>query len=183
MNLLEALKDKEISGEKLASIAASQVNNFTRQTEILNQILNDEEAYAEFKPICIAFVESLATENKEPFWHDGRNEYACRAASVIMDYDGIKPFLELTTWDGTTFPTLRSTRISMWERRTGKTVDRAGEFALYMSNEHRTLQQSFAELAFVCISTMFKESGDENFEKYMSERLFAGGDWTRTPLI
>ena len=183
MNLLEALKDKEVSGEKLASIAANQVNNFTRQTEMLSKILNDEEAYAEFKPICIAFVKSLATENKETYWHDGRNEYACRVASIIMDYDEIKPFLEITTWDGTIIPTLKSTRIAMWERTTGKKVDRAGEFAFFMSNEHRTLQQSFAELAFMCISTMIKESGDEYFDKYMSEQLFLGDSWTRTPLI
>lgn len=179
--LLDAIKNSEVTGKELSIIASNAVNSFSRQTDMLREILDDEDAKFEFQKMCVAYVKSLATANQKEFWHDGRNEYSCCvAAAIVNDFDAFQKYANITTWDGAISYTVRSPR--EWSFKTSMTVDRAGEFAFYMSMEHRTLQQSFAELAFICLSEMFVEGGDD-LMAFWTKRGCNTESWTRTPLI
>lgn len=150
-NLYEAIKDKEMSGKELASCAASQVNSFGSQKDIYNQIMSDDETCYEFLCMAFAFTKDLAvqyTENR----YDGRNEAACKVAYALTKNETFRMVCRTATeWDGS----MDIMQLKRRETKSGHKASRECEFACNMRNEHRTLQQSFANLAFHAIHDMF----------------------------
>lgn len=156
--LYELLKT-EADGKSLAEAASDMVNCLTVPKDALKEILEDAQTKEKFQAMSAAYVKSMRT-----CWMnslvDGRNEFSCRTAKLIMDDASLAGIINFATdWDGA-IPFTDNT-ISQWSKKHGKTPGFDGIFAFYMSIEHRTLQQSFAGLAFMCINEMAKEQGIE----------------------
>lgn len=173
--LFEALKDMSITGEELARIASDTVNCMIVSKSLLPEIMEDSVAKEEFCKISIAFIRSMATAGGKNFLYDDRNKQACLISKLLCDHPAIQKWYGMTNWDGSVKYTIPS--LCVWEHTHGCEPDRAGVFAYHMSADHRTLQQSFARLAFAAVNTMFEECGDL---KHINEYMAANGypDWT-----
>lgn len=176
MDLYEAIKDENIDGKKLAGIASSQVNSFCRQDDILYQILGDDETEEEFQKMSIAYVKTLANCYPEHFY-DGRNEAACKTAHDLVGTGELDRYFHITNSHGIVPYT---DDIRKWESKHKEKADRAAAFAYYMAYQHRTLQQSFASLAFECIKLMLKDDGIDIGETMQELGHY---DFTKLPLI
>lgn len=177
MTLYDILKSSE-DGKEIAEAAADQVNSFNRQTRELNKILEDHKTKGIFQKMSVAYIKSLAT-CLDSGCYDGRNEYSCNVAKLVTGYAGFHSAMGITKWDGSVY---NLSSIKQWERVHGKPVPVEGAFAFYMSGQHRTLQQSFAELAFRCINDMLCESGDKGLDRYMQQNGLCA-EWERTPMV
>lgn len=179
--LFEAVKDMGIDGRRLAVIAANEVNCMIQNRNLVAEMQSDPDVWQAFMKMSLSYVMSLATLNSYEFLHDGRNEQACMTAAALAEYPGLHSYFEKTGWDGAvryTVPTMKT-----WAAlHDGNMPGREGEFAYWMSNEHRTLQQSFAGHAFTAVSVMLERDGDQNVNRYMEEKL-GYPDWTRMPMI
>lgn len=182
MDLHKAILDKEMDGNALLKCAEAQVNSFARQTEILNLILFDKETEEEFQRMSVAFTKMLADCYMHNLY-DGRNETACQIAKRIVDSDA---FYEVTYKDEVVPCTQMlyqyefekamkmckepTDKKELKEKRKLALVNRVSGFAYYARiYMHRTLQQSFASLAFECIDRMLngrlgKELGISDWE-------------------
>lgn len=179
MTLLEGIKNKETDGKTLASLAASQVNTFAPQTQFYNEVMFEGDTEEEFVKMSAAFVKSLATSYQKNLY-DGRNEIACRTADALVRCQTVKSVLSKSDWEGDIMYTCPS--LLRLAKRAGKEIERDGIFAYYMSNEHRTLQQSFAELAFRAIHDSLSKEDQEETAQYL-EATIERRYWTNLPLI
>lgn len=183
MSLYEILKEnsQNLEGKKIAEAASSMVNCMGKQTKKLEQILEDDETRKKFQKISIAYVKTL-----KQMWdadaYDARNAAACETASVLCSYPGFLKIENITSWDGAApVGTCSIKDLSEWSLRHGYFPDYDGVSAWNMAKEHRTLQQSFAELCFICIRKMFDELADSGVDAYMESRTVY--EWTTLPFI
>lgn len=183
MSLYEILKEnsQNLSGKKIAKAAADMVNCMCKQTKKLEEILDNEQARERFQKISVAYVKTL-----KQMWdadaYDERNAAACEVASVLCSYPGFSKIEKITDWDGTApVRTCSIKSLSEWLLKHGCFPDYDGVAAWNMAMEHRTLQQSFAELCFICIKKMFDELADYGADAYMESR--AVYEWTALPFI
>lgn len=183
MSLYEILKEnsQNLEGKKIAEAAAGMVNCMGRQTKKLEEILGDEQTKKRFQKISVAYVKTL-----KQMWdadaYDGRNAAACEVASALCSYPGFSKIETITSWDGAApVRTCPVKSLSEWSLKHGCFPDYDGVAAWNMAMEHRTLQQSFAELCFICIRKMFDELADSGADAYMESRV--SYEWTALPFI
>lgn len=132
---------------------SNAVNGSCKYEQVLSELPDTAEA-ALFKDCCWRWIAKMADMYQRNTF-DGRNETSCQYAAVLMAMNSVQNKMPAET------PFIKS-------------------FCEYMSYEHRTLQQCFANLCFLLLD---QNMDGELWSKEKTRLPYDGRGWWRMPLV
>ena len=146
--------DEGRDAQKAATMCSNAVNGSCNYSQVVENLPSTGNAEL-FKACCWRWIAKMAEMYRNRRF-DGRNEIACKYALSLMDMKSVQNHMPEET------PFTR-------------------DFCQYMSYEHRTLQQCFANIAFRLVDVTLSDD-----EEWKTDRTTLPCDekyWWRMPLI